>query len=458
MKRLLVALLFCLCSMPADGSGVPLLDFHDEPCEQPTENTQQGMEAVVVEAADRVGEHIIDAAPAGLHPKKVFPKDVWQIIAHELAVDPTGFHVLLTLRLTHPYFKEITNEIPGFSRQLPINATKFLITKLLPEHADVALYAQRILEEALKIPSGSHISGPLREILLERSKNLWALRYGPGMSPALVEAIATEINLALDRNPLNTLRAMRLGYAYTSRKMAAVVESIKAIVVISSMIPGMYLVWSNPYRVPDSCNPIYILQYPDRIGGWWEGYGHFRTLYVNLGLTGLYGAAIILYGISVCGNCCSHPLKYNWGRRGYDWMASTLKLIDMKRQQGVKCGDIGRGALLCGVVIGVAVGSYFLLADTYAVPWQRLTLGEYIKFAHGYYDADLAGCCSMRTGFFNVMEACSPLDYNIQYTPAELALPAYLAKAEYLVPYGQMFLVTLPMLIYMLHALFWDFL
>ncbi len=64
----------------------------------------------------------------------------------------------------------------------------------------------------------------------------------------------------------------------------------------------------------------------------------------------------------------------------------------------------------------------------------------------------------MRTGFFNVMEALSPLDYNIQYTPAELALPAYLAKAEYLVPYGQMFLVTLPMLIYMLHALFWDFL
>ncbi len=43
---------------------------------------------------------------------------------------------------------------------------------------------------------------------------------------------------------------------------------------------------------------------------------------------------------------------------------------------GVKCGDIGRGALLCGVVIGVAVGSYFLLADTYAVPWQRLTLGR----------------------------------------------------------------------------------
>ncbi len=82
--------------------------------------------------------------------KSFFPKDVWQIIAHELAVDPTGFHVLLTLRLTHPYFKEITNEIPGFSRQLPINATKFLNTKLLPEHAEVALYAQRILEEALK--------------------------------------------------------------------------------------------------------------------------------------------------------------------------------------------------------------------------------------------------------------------------------------------------------------------
>ena len=433
------------------------------------------MEEVVIQTVERINGIMGDARVPELHPVKIFPRDVWKIIIKftKYGVSPeyrpyfvalltrgrayAGHNSLLSLRLTHPYFKEMLSEDPQIVARM-IELSRNRLTNLLPDKShEVECYARQILALSYAVQSCKVSCELLKKNLREHSQDLWVLRYGPGMPRDYVLDIAELIDLPLDPSPLSTLRAMRFGYRVTSKKMVRALEVAKPLILATFTALGLGSLWTSPYRVSADCFPIFITNLPSRVL-WVSQNGSFRSLNMNMLLTAISGAPLLAYFGTFLVRI-SGPYGQARGVKSYQQLVGLHNWAQNNRITTKRRVLLGVG--LCGLMVGASVGAYFLLADTYAIPWHSIQLSGYMELASGIRDKAVKGCCSMRLGYSNVIDFCEappfsfdPTDWN-PLTDAELALPQIWARAQYIVPYDQIFLVILPMPIFVLDTLFW---
>lgn len=317
------------------------------------------------------------------------------------------FHRLLTQPspTLHPLGEEMVLQLidAKFNKDMPQD-----ILPLQQFTQAISTIAQRLSHSALLVR--------YKDKLEPHGKQLWRLRYVPGMNVGDLRQMLTHLDMPVDDSWSNWFEARQLGSLHNSRLKGGLAETAKVTLVLGSTALSLWIIYSKTYQLPASCQSIYA--FPSQL---LEGQiTKIESPEVIARVIGSFAVAMtsIFYFITYL-KCDLAKLAYSkaswkcslWGEiLSYGEWVGIINNRDSPKYVRVK-------RILAGIVMPsmatlfIFGGLPYLLFDMKTIFTGQLTIARYIHEELQYSLSQNSSCCAIAINSF-LGGSCPRIDAN----------------------------------------------